>query len=274
MPNLTFDPIWGSLAACAFFIAYTYVVSLITGNHSQVDRLWSIIPGVYVVGFTASAGFRDLRLDVMAVLVVAWGARLTFNFARKGGYRRGGEDYRWPELRKRLGPVKFQLLNATFIAPYQNILLLLISLPAYVAWQHRGTPFGALDAAATLLFVSALIGETIADQQQWRFHEMKRERQSRGEPVEPPFLTRGLFAYARHPNFFFEQAQWFCLYALGVAASGTLWNWGLPGPVLLLLLFQGSAAFTERLSVEKYPSYRDYQRTTPRQLPLPFLRRR
>jgi steroid 5-alpha reductase family enzyme len=31
----------------------------------------------------------------MAVLVAAWGARLTFNFARKGGFRAGGEDYRY-----------------------------------------------------------------------------------------------------------------------------------------------------------------------------------
>ncbi len=34
----------------------------------------------------------------MALLILLWGARLTFNFARKGGYS-GTEDYRWPVLR-------------------------------------------------------------------------------------------------------------------------------------------------------------------------------
>jgi len=40
----------------------------------------------------------------MFALVILWGARLTFNFARKGGYARGGEDYRWAVLRGRMAP--------------------------------------------------------------------------------------------------------------------------------------------------------------------------
>src|SRR5438034_1251974 len=87
---------------CAGFAAICWVGSLITGNCSQVDRLWSFIPPVYVLWFAAAAGFTDPRLDVMAVLTALWGARLTYNFARKGGYKRGSEDYRWPVLRQRL----------------------------------------------------------------------------------------------------------------------------------------------------------------------------
>ena len=55
----------------------------------------------------------------MAVLVTAWGARLTFNFARKGGYT-GMEDYRWAVLRGRMKPWQFQLFNLFFIVLYQN----------------------------------------------------------------------------------------------------------------------------------------------------------
>jgi steroid 5-alpha reductase family enzyme len=249
-----------AIYGCAALIAYTYLASVVTKNYSQVDRLWSIIPVGYVGFFAWAAGFQDARLNLMAGLVFCWGARLTFNFARKGGYRRGGEDYRWPILRERLGAVKFQLLNATFIAPYQNVLLLLITLPAYVAWQHRGTPLGALDFGAAAVFVLALVGETVADQQQWNFHQRKKV-----EKVEPPFLTTGLFRFARHPNFFCEQLQWWCIYAFGIAASGTLVNLGLPGPVLLVGLFQGSATFTERITLSRYPSYAAYQRSTPRQ---------
>ena len=31
----------------------------------------------------------------MTVLATLWGIRLTFNYALKGGYWVGGEDYRW-----------------------------------------------------------------------------------------------------------------------------------------------------------------------------------
>ncbi len=172
-------------------------------------------------------------------------------------------------MRKRLGVVGFHIFNATFIAPYQNILLLLICLPAWVAFEHQDTAFGWLDAIATLVFVAALVGETVADQQQWNFHQHKEALRSRSESVKPAFLTTGLFRHSRHPNFFFEQTQWWCVYALGFAASGEWLTWGLPGPVLLVLLFQGSAAFTESLTLAKYPEYAEYQRTTPRQFPWP-----
>jgi steroid 5-alpha reductase family enzyme len=66
----------------------------------------------------------------MSVLVTCWGARLTYNFARKGGYNWGDEDYRWGPLRKYMGFFFFQLFNLGFIAIYQNILLFLISAPA------------------------------------------------------------------------------------------------------------------------------------------------
>ena len=72
--------IWIAAAACAS----AWVASLITGDHSWVDRLWSIVPVVYAWVFAITAGL-DARVTLMAVLVTLWGARLTFNFARKGG---------------------------------------------------------------------------------------------------------------------------------------------------------------------------------------------
>ena len=48
--------------------------------------------------FAACAGFANARVMLMAGVVTVWGARLTFNFAIKGGYS-GGEDYRWKETR-------------------------------------------------------------------------------------------------------------------------------------------------------------------------------
>jgi steroid 5-alpha reductase family enzyme len=263
------SPLHVAALACAALALLCWVASIVTGNVSQVDRLWSIAPPIYVVWFASRAGFRDARLDVMAVLTALWGARLTYNFARKGGYRRGGEDYRWPVMRARLGPVLFQVFNATFVAPYQNVLLLLLALPAWAALRRAGTPFGVLDAVATAAFVVFLAGETIADEQQWRFQSDKQARRARGETVHADFLTMGLFAWSRHPNFFCEQGMWWTIYLFSVAAGAGWLNPTIAGTVLLTLLFQGSTSLTESLSLEKYPSYADYQRTTSRLVPWP-----
>ncbi len=259
------DPLLVAALACGAMAAGCWLASIVTGNYSQVDRLWSVAPPAYVAWFAAQAGFRDPRLDVMAALTALWGARLTYNFARKGGYRRGSEDYRWEVVRRRLGPIAFQVFNATFLAPFQSALLLLLALPARVALERRATPFGLLDGAATVAFLLFFAGEAVADAQQWRFQADKAARRARGEAVGARFVTTGAFRFSRHPNFFCEIALWWSFAAFAVAAGGG--SASLAGAVVLTLLFQGSTTLTERLSLEKYPEYAAYQRATSRLVP-------
>jgi len=243
-----------------------WVTSLATREHSWVDRIWSIIPIAYVAIFAAKAGFDDVRLDLMLGLVALWGGRLTYNFARKGGYAPGGEDYRWAILRGRMPRWQFQLFNLFFITIYQNLLLLLITLPAYTALQHRGH-IGVLDIVAAAAFLGCLIGETVADQQQWTFQTWKRHETVAGRDPHPRFVQTGLFQYSRHPNFFFEQAQWWVIFAFGAIAAGSIAQWTIAGAVLLTLLFVGSTRFTESISLSRYPEYADYQASTSAVIP-------
>ena len=87
-------------------VAYCFIVGELSGNNSQVDKLWSVVPIVYVWFMTVQGGMND-RMVLMACLATIWGVRLTYNFARRGAYSwrfwSGEEDYRWEELRKRPG---------------------------------------------------------------------------------------------------------------------------------------------------------------------------
>ncbi|AYF99231.1 DUF1295 domain-containing protein [Protaetiibacter intestinalis] len=237
--------------------AFCWIASLVTRDTSWVDRLWSVVPVVYVWILAGFSGFADARLVVMAVLVTLWGARLTFNFARKGGYS-GVEDYRWAVLRGRMSPLAFQAFNLFFIVLYQMTLLVLITLPALTALEHP-TPFGPLDAALAVLFLAALAGETVADQQQWDFHAVKKAEVAAGREPSPRFVQTGLWRFSRHPNFFFEQSQWWILFLLGASAAGTVVLWTVVGPALLTVLFVGSTIFTESITRSKYPEYAEYQ---------------
>jgi steroid 5-alpha reductase family enzyme len=248
-------------AVCVF----CYVASLISKENSWVDRLWSIVPVVYVWVFAIAAGLTDVRLDVMAGLVTLWGARLTFNFARKGGYA-GVEDYRWAVLRGRMSRAQFAVFNLLFIVLYQNLILVLITLPALTAYENR-TPFGVPDAMLAVLFLALLAGETLADQQQWEFHKRKAAEVGAGREPNPRFLQSGLFRFSRHPNFFFEQGQWWVLFLFGAVAAGSVLQWTVLGAVLLTALFVGSTIFTESITKSKYPEYADYQATTSAVVP-------
>jgi len=75
------------------------------------------------------------------------------------------------------------------------------------------------------------------------------------------FLTSGLWAYSRHPNFASEQSVWFFLYQWSCFASKNLYSWLAVGPVFLIMLFQGSTWLTELITAGKYPEYRQYQQS-------------
>lgn len=260
-------PLHLAALVCASVAGLCWLLSVLTREYSWVDRLWSIMPPVYVGIYAFATSFRDPRLVLMAALTALWGARLTFNYARKGGYARGGEDYRWVELRKRMAPWQYQVFNFFFIAGFQNALLFALTLPAWSAFEHRGAPLGIVDVALAALFLLLLAGETIADQQQWRFQEEKRAKKERGEPVTENFVTTGLFRFSRHPNFFCEVSMWWTIYALGAAHSGAWASVSAVGPLVLTALFHGSTRFTEELSLAKYPDYAEYQKRVSRLLP-------
>lgn len=255
--------LWILAAACAG----TWVLSLITREYSWTDRIWSLVPLAYVWVFAAASGFAP-RLVLMAVLVTLWGARLTFNFARKGGYAPGGEDYRWSILRRRLKPWQFAAFNLVFISVYQNIIIFLMTLPALTVYDH-GAPLNAGDWVLAVLFMAALAGETAADQQQWDFQQWKAAEREAGRTPQPGFRQTGLFRFSRHPNFFFEQVQWWLFYGFAVTATGDWLHWTVLGAVLLTLLFIGSTVFTESISRSRYPDYVQYQRRTSAIIPLP-----
>jgi steroid 5-alpha reductase family enzyme len=260
-------PLIASLWVLAASCVVVWVLSLVTREYSWVDRIWSVIPIVYVWIFAGAAGFTDLRLDLLAAVVTLWGARLTFNFSRKGGYAPGGEDYRWAVLRGRMSPGRFQVFNLLFITIYQSLILFLITMPAYTMFENRATPFSALDFVLIAVFLVFLAGETVADQQQWRFHEWKRREAAEGREPRPRFLQTGLFRFSRHPNFFFEQAQWWVVFFLGASAAGSVLQWTVAGAVLLTLLFIGSTIFTESITSSKYPEYAGYKKRTSALVP-------
>ena len=260
-------PFGDMLILALVLAALCWLFSVLTREYSWVDRIWSICPPIYCIWVAWAADFDSARLNLMAALVTLWGARLTFNFVRKGGYWKGGEDYRWETVKERTGPVGFQVLNATFIAPGQMILIWWFTAPIHTAWQWQDAPFTWMDAALGALFLAFLIGETVADEQMWAFQQDKQRKLQNGEDAEP-FLRTGLYRYSRHPNYFCELGMWWTLYLFAVTASGEWLHWTGWGFILLTLLFHSSTNLAETISSGKYPSYKDYQASVPRLIPI------
>lgn len=283
------------IAGCS--AAFCFIVGEATGNNSQMDKLWSLLPIAYTWVIAAKGGMTA-RLVVMAVLATLWGIRLTFNFARKGAYSirfwEGTEDYRWAVVRsgktfdKRW---KWTLFDLFFISGYQNALVLMTTFPALVA-MRSDKPFGWMDCVAAVLMLGFIVWETVADEQQWAFQTRKHalleegllkdsagsqtaERRQAGsrklselpEPYNKGFNTTGLWGRSRHPNYFAEQSIWVCFYLFSIGAGIGILNWSVIGALLLIVLFQGSSSLAEEISSGKYPEYERYCRSVRRFIP-------
>jgi len=265
---------------CSFL--FCFIVGELTLNNSQMDKLWSILPPVYVWVIAAMGGM-SLRLIVMAILATVWGARLTYNFGRKGAYSikfwSGEEDYRWKFLR---GTKYFKsraawaLFDFLFISIYQNVLVLLTTLPALAAVDSANA-FGWVDVLAAVLTASFILLETVADEQQWKFQTTKwniinsgKKLEELPEPYNKGFNTKGLWAISRHPNYLGEQGTWCSFYIFSIGAGVGILNWSVIGAALLVMLFFGSAWLGEMITSSKYPAYAEYKKKVSKFIPTRF----
>lgn len=255
-----------------------FVLGELTKNYSQVDKVWSLAPLAYA-WYIAIQGGLDPRMVLMAILVSIWGIRLTLNFARRGGYSwkfwTGEEDYRWSILQQKPGFEKtwvWSLFNLFFICGYQMTLIYLFTVPILTG-LNEAAPEGLIwaDYLLAVAFIILVIIEAIADQQQWVFQKEKYRRINANEDLgdyQHGFVRTGLWGMVRHPNYMAEQSIWIIFYLFSVVATGQWLNWSVAGSLLLLILFKSSSDFSESITAEKYPEYKNYQATVPRFWPL------
>lgn len=193
------------------------------------------------------------------------------------------EDYRWEVLRAKIPKWLFQIINFTFIAVTQNVLLFLLAIPthnaALIPPKDRGLQ--PSDYVLAVLSLVTLAVEFIADNQQYSYQAHKRsgvlnQNEWPGariawtqEDVQRGFCTRGLWAWSRHPNFACEQTFWILQALFPILATPNLPKLehgvitpiaSLIPPLALCVLFFSSTIFTESISLSKYPiAYRAYQ---------------
>ena len=271
-----------AIFTCAIVISLCWLASILSGNYSQVDKIWSIVPFIYTWYPVC-----DSRTLLMACLATIWGLRLTWNFKRRGGYRwppwQGDEDYRWEVIRTGgflkilTNPVVWHVFNLTFVSIYQNLLLLAIAAPSYVAFtlatscHSYSRPINELDVVSAILFLAFVVIEGVADNQQYTFqtekNRLKKEQGKLYGEYADGFKQSGLYAIVRKPNYAAEQSIWIIFYVFTIAAGAKWNNWSGFGSFFLVQLFSLSGWFTERITRSKYSAYDEYAKRVPMYIP-------
>ena len=194
-------------------MSLAWIAQRMTGNSGWVDVAWSLATGLAGVTLSLTpldGGVTGTRAWVVAALVAAWSLRLGGHIALRAAA--GIEDPRYAALQKEWG--------AQFPARLYGFLLLqalvAFGLAAGIGLAARNPAgFGPLEGLAILVLAAASAGEAAADATLRRF---KANQANRGR-----ICAAGLWAWSRHPNYFFEWLVWvaYPLFALSGA-----WPWG------------------------------------------------
>jgi len=245
-----------SVLVATIAMTATALVAHRLGRVSVVDVTW----GLALAAVAAVDAIRGAWPTwVLFGLVAAWGFRLSGHIARRA--RGHGEDPRYVAM---LGGTLREVGMATAarkVFVIQGLAVCLVSMPLQsLAVVGLGSPI--LFWAGACIAFAGLVIEAVGDAQLAAY---------KADPNREPVLSRGLWAWTRHPNYFGDAVFWIGVWmAGGLAAHGT-WIPGVatiaaPIAMTLFLWFITGARLLEQTMMRR-PGYAEYAQRTPMFLP-------
>lgn len=247
---------WGFSAIVMLLL---WMVQYKTENAGIVDVAWSFLTplvGVWLILTDDIA--NEARQWLIIAMAIFWGFRLGLYLYNR--VMNEVEDGRYRYMRQYCGkyaqPVMFVFFQV------QASWTLLFALPFWAASRNSGVGLGLLDLFGVLIWIIAIAGEFISDQQLHRFR-MKPENKGL-------VCDNGFWRYSRHPNYFFEWLQWWAFVLIGYGSDHWWLTWtGLIVIYVFITRITG-VPYTEQQSIRsRGDAYRDYQKTTSMFFPLP-----
>ena len=249
--------------AIAAVLAYAinwavFVPSYLARTETYFDLTGSATYVSLILVASLASGDLDTRAVVIAGAVLVWAVRLgSFLFTR---VRRDGGDGRFDRIKTDV--LRF-LMTWTLQALW--VLLTLAAALAVITSDDRHDVDGFL-VAGMALWLAGFAIEVVADRQKSAF---------RADPANTGrFITSGLWAWSRHPNYFGEITLWV---GIAVAALPVLsgWRWLMlisPVFVVVLLTRISGIPMLEHRAEKRWgddPEFRAYTDTTPVLVPRP-----
>lgn len=255
------SPLWVALWADLAAAVVVFAFSVAFRNSSFYDAYWSLAPiaiALYWIG-AAAPDASGVRQVVVLALVVAWGLRLTWNWAR-GWTGLDHEDWRYVDLQRKTGRLYWLVsFGGIHVAP--TLWVFAGCLPLYPALARGTGGLGWLDALGLLVTGGAIALEARADQ------ELRRFRTAPGrQPGD--VLDTGVWSLSRHPNYLGEMGFWWGLWILGLAADASWWWTGIGAlSITLMFRFVSLPMIETRMAERRGEAFRAYQARTPLVLP-------
>lgn len=239
-------PVFALAVAAAFIIQW---LVFIPSFKAQTEKFYDLTGSLTYIAITLlllllTPGI-DARALLLGAMVLVWAVRLgSFLFRR---ISKAGKDDRFDEIK----PDFVRFLNVWTI---QGLWVTFTAAAAWVAMTSDTRV--ALDGFALVGFLVWAAGfafEVVADLQKSRFN---------ADPANKgTFISTGLWAKSRHPNYFGEILVWIGVALVAIPALNG-WQWvALISPVFVILLLTkvSGVPLLEKKSDKKWGGQADYE---------------
>jgi steroid 5-alpha reductase family enzyme len=238
-----------SINTVLFAIAYARQSDKLT------DFAYSISFITIVMAVLVLASHRTGLLIAASSLVLIWALRL-------GGFlvyriRKSGKDRRFDTIRQDF--IKFLEFWLG-----QGLVAWLLLLPI-IFLASKDSEIGAVTIAGLLLWLIGFSIESVADYQKYRFKQDPANKNH--------WISKGLWGYSRHPNYFGEITLWVGLYLAVFTSLSTAERLiGLISPISIVvtLMFISGVPLLEKSADKRWgndKNYQSYKQRTPLLIP-------
>jgi steroid 5-alpha reductase family enzyme len=194
----------------------------------------------------------DTRDMIICAMIAIWAARLgSFLFWR---IKKDGQDKRFVVMKTQF----FWFLMTWTLGGLWVLVTMAAGLAAMTS--DASIPLGPMAYLGIALWVAGMLIEVVADSQKTQFRKVPENRDR--------YITTGLWAWSRHPNYFGEITLWLglALVALPVLSGWQLTTMISPIFVYVLLTKISGIPLLERMAKKKWgsePEFISYTESTP-----------
>ncbi|MDA9602287.1 DUF1295 domain-containing protein [Flavobacteriaceae bacterium] len=235
-----------------FFPAYFYQTEKFYDISGSINYIL-IVSYIYINNYITS-GFNIGNL-VLSFLIFIWAIRLgMFLFLR---IQKDGED-------KRFGSIKPSATKFFMTWTIQATWVSICSLCALTGISsNSGVVINNLFFLGLTFFIVGFFIEVVADIQKTKFRKNPKNKNN--------FITTGLWAYSRHPNYLGEISIWTGISIISFSSLSNLQYVTLISPIFtyVLLVYVSGVNLLEESGNKKWghlKSYKEYIQKTPRLL--------
>lgn len=238
------------------YINIWFLISIKYKRNDVADEAWGL--GFVLLAWFAFllSGNFYLQNILINILVSIWGTRLFLHIHKR--HKGKEEDARYATWRKTWK--NFYLRSYLQVYILQAVFLFIISIPIMFVNKNANGALNFIFIIGIAVWIIGFLFESIGDKQLSTFI---KNPENKGK-----LMTKGLWKYTRHPNYFGEVTLWWGIWIIVLTTPNAILTVIGPITISILIIFVSGIPLLEK----KYngrPDFEEYKKRTSVFFPLP-----